>query len=117
MGASDIHARRLKAKEVITVENGDNFILPIADGKVNLSGGDQVLRISTLIRDNLERGEERKDLRGESDGSQPLDSLPDDSEASNDFWSITWNCIYRHHVEPRVKLYVPKEESFPIRLR
>ena len=22
--------------------------------------------------------------------------------------------IYRHHVEPRVLLYVPKEETFPI---
>ena len=27
------------------------------------------------------------------------------------------NFIYRHHVEPRVKLYVPREESFPIPLR
>ena len=25
--------------------------------------------------------------------------------------------IYRHHVEPRVKLYMPKEESFPIPLK
>ena len=25
--------------------------------------------------------------------------------------------IYRHHVEPRVKLYSPKEESFPITLK
>ena len=25
--------------------------------------------------------------------------------------------IYRHHVEPRVKLYSPKEESFPIPLK
>ena len=25
--------------------------------------------------------------------------------------------IYRHHVEPRVKLYLPKEESFPIPLK
>ena len=24
------------------------------------------------------------------------------------------NYIYRHHVEPRVRLYVPREESFPI---
>ena len=27
----------------------------------------------------------------------------------NDFWSITEDFIYRHHVEPRVKLYMPKE--------
>ena len=25
--------------------------------------------------------------------------------------------IYRHHVEPRIKLYVPREASFPIRLK
>ena len=25
--------------------------------------------------------------------------------------------IYRHHVEPRVKLYSPREESFPISLK
>ena len=24
---------------------------------------------------------------------------------------------YRHHVEPKVKLYMPKEESFPIPLK
>ena len=27
------------------------------------------------------------------------------------------NCIFRHHVEPRVKLYSPREESFPIPLK
>ena len=32
------------------------------------------------------------------------------------FWSMSGNCIYRHHVEPRIKLYSPKEESFPIPL-
>ena len=43
--------------------------------------------------------------------------MTDDSEARSDFWSIEGNYIYRHHVEPRVKLYVPKEEPFPIPLR
>ena len=37
-------------------------------------------------------------------------------EAINDFWSMSGNFIYRHHVEPRVKLYSPREESFPIPL-
>ena len=31
--------------------------------------------------------------------------------------TITGDFIYRHHVEPRVKLYVPTEESFPIPLK
>ena len=48
---------------------------------------------------------------------QPHDSLPDAGEAINDFWSMSGNFIYRHHVEPRVKLYSPREESFPIPLK
>ena len=53
---------------------------------------------------------------GESEGSlpPPNDSLPDAGEAINDFWSMSGSFIYRHHVEPRVKLYSPREESFPV---
>ena len=43
--------------------------------------------------------------------------MRDDREARNDLRSIEGNYIYRHHVEPRVKLGVPKEEPFPIPLR
>ena len=35
----------------------------------------------------------------------------------NDFWSMSGSFIYRHHVEPRVKLFSPREESFPIPLK
>ena len=35
----------------------------------------------------------------------------------NDLWSISGDFIYRHHVEPLVKLYMPTEESFPIPLK
>ena len=37
--------------------------------------------------------------------------------AINDFWSMSGNFIYRHHVEPRVKLHSPREESFLISLK
>ena len=30
---------------------------------------------------------------------------------------MSGNFIYRHHVEPRVKLYSPREESFPVPLK
>ena len=83
-------------------------------------GGDQDLRTSTLIRDHPIRGESQIDFLGESEGSlppPPQDSLPDAGEAINDFWSMSGNFIYRHHVEPRVKLYSPREESFPIPLK
>ena len=43
--------------------------------------------------------------------------MDDDRELPNDFWSIAGSYIYRHHVEPGVQLFVPKEESFPISLR
>ena len=58
----------------------------------------------------------RESLLGESEGSlsPPHDSFPDEGEAINDFWSLSGNFIFRHHVEPRVKLYSPREESFPI---
>ena len=46
--------------------------------------------------------------------SPPQDSYLDAGEAINDFCSMSGNFIYRHHAEPRVKLYAPREESFPI---
>ena len=96
---------------------GDNLISPVADETVKTPGGDRRLGPSTLIRDR-ERGE-KKGFRGESDGlysPTPLqdESTRDDAEAEYDFCSMSGNFIYRHHVEPRVKLYVPREESFPI---
>ena len=39
------------------------------------------------------------------------------AEALADFQSIRGDFIYRHHNEPRVQLYVPKEETFPIPLK
>ena len=111
MDASELHARKLNATEVLTPMKGDNFKNPVADGTVNISGGDQVLKTSTLIRDRPDRGEEQDNLRRESDGSS---STP---RQENDFWSISRDFIYRHHVEPRVKLYVPTEESFPTPLK
>ena len=75
---------------------------------------------STLIRERPDRGEEQDVLRGESDGSSstPLqDSSVCDGEARNYVWSISVSSTHRHHVEPRVKLYVPREASFLIPLK
>ena len=99
-------------------EKGD-FIFPIADGRIKTLGGDQDLRTSTLVRHRPIQGESNIDFLGESEGSlpQPHDSLPVAGEAINEFWSMSGSFIYRHHVEPRVKLYSPREESFPIPLK
>ena len=118
MDASEIYSKRLNAKEVIFPKQGE-FIFPIADGRIKTPGGDQELRTSTLIRHRPIQGEGHIDFLGESEGSLPQhqDSLPDAAEATNDFWSMSGNFINRHHVEPRVKLYSPREESFPIPLK
>ena len=72
---------------------------------------------SNVLLCHPERGEEpRDDLRGESGGSQPIDTMIDDREARNGFRSIEGSYICRHHVEPGVELCVLKEESFPIPL-
>ena len=95
------------------------IIFPIADGRIKIAGGDQELRTSTSIRHRPIRGESHVDFLGEAEGSLPSlhDSFPDAGEAINDFWSMAGNFIYRHHVEPRVKLYSPREESFLIPLK
>ena len=57
MDASEIYAKRLNAKEVLTPMNGEKCTFPVADGTVKLSEADQVLRTSTLIRYRSDRGE------------------------------------------------------------
>ena len=118
MDASEIYSKRLNAKEVIFPKQGE-FIFPIADGRIKTLGGDQELRTSTLVRPRPIQGEGHIDFLGESEGSlpPPQDSLPDAGEAMHDFWSMSGSFIYRHHVEPRVKLYSLREESFPIPLK
>ena len=95
------------------------FIFPIADGRIKTLGGDQDLRTSTLVRPRPIQRESNIDFLGESEGSlpQPQDSLPDAGEAINVFKSMSGNFKNRHNVEPRVKLYSPREESFPIPLK
>ena len=118
--ASEIYSKRLNAEEVVFPKENGNFILPIADGRIKLLGGDQELRTSTSIRQRPIRGESHVDFLGELEGSPlppPQDSYPDAFEARNDFWSMSGNFIYRRHVDPRVKLYSPREKSFPIPLK
>ena len=112
--------KRPNAKEVIFPEENAKLIFPVADGQIKFVGEDQELRTSTLIRDHPIRGEGQRDVLGESEGASTSTTsrlTSDAGEAINDFWSMSGNFIYRHHVEPRVKLYSPREESFPIPLK
>ena len=87
MDASEIYSQRLTAKEVIFPKENGKFIFPAVDGRIKLSGGDQELRTSTLIRRRPIRGESHVDFLGESERSlpPPHDSFPDAGEAINDF--------------------------------
>ena len=72
-----------------------------------------------MIRQRPIRGESHLDFFGESEGSLPPPHhwFSDASEAINVFWSMSGNFKNRHHVAPRVKLYSPREESFPTPLK
>ena len=89
------------------------LFFPVADGSAKLSGRDYEFQEPTLRREHTVK---RENLCGESQDDreecQP-EETKDDVETQNDFWSIQGDFVYRHHVEPRVQLHVPKEESFP----
>ena len=62
MDASELHARRLNVKEVLTPLRSGNFIFPFADGTAQIFGRERHRRTSTLTRQRPERGEESKIL-------------------------------------------------------
>ena len=119
MDASEIYSKKTQCERGDISQRKRRIIFPIADGRIKHLGGDQDLRTSTLLRHRPIQGESNIDFLGESEGSlpPPHDSFPDAGEAIHDFWSMSGNFIYRHQVEPRVKLYSPRIESFPIPLK
>ena len=102
LNASEIHPRKLDAKEVLTPQSGEHLKFPVEDGTANLSGKDHEFREPTQKREQTVKSE---DLSGELQGKprepQPTESK-DDAEARADFWSIQGDFIHRHHKEPRV---------------
>ena len=93
-GDGRIRTARQKVQFKGSADANDNFILPVADGTVKISGGDQRLRTSTIIRNRPEREEEQEVLRGESDElSSPTHSLEMISGLLQEISSvaITWN--------------------------
>ena len=94
MDASELHARRLNAKDVLTPMKRWKFRMPSRRWKIKIFGWEQRLRKSTFTRELLERGEEQEILWGKSNGlssPNPLheDSTRDDEGAKSDFWTVT----------------------------
>ena len=119
---TEIHARSLKANEVLTPMKGDSFIFPVADGTVKTPRGDRRLRPSTSIRDRPERREEQRFFKENQTNFllQPFFKMTQHGTMRKPNMIsgfFTGDFIYSHHVEPRVKLYMPKEESFLIPMK
>ena len=90
--------------------------IPVADGPGKLSGRDHEFREPTRRREHRkERGSQWRTSR--RNGRVSTDRINRRRWTRADFWPIQGDFIYRHHNEPRVQLYVPKEETFPIPLK
>ena len=62
MDASEIFSKKTQRKGGNISQRKWKFIVPVADGRIKLPGGDQNLRTSTSIRDRHFRGEEHVDF-------------------------------------------------------
>ena len=113
MDAAEIYSKRLTAEEMIfPKENGNSFS--------NRRWTNQTSwRRSATENNHLDTETSNSRRRENQKGTlpPPHDSLPDAGEAIHDFWSMSGSFICRHHVEPRVKLFSLREESFPIQLK
>ena len=107
MDASEIHARRLNAKEVLTPQSSGDFIFPIADGTVKIFGG-----CSASENIHLDLGASGMRRRTRNSVSQTSYSLQPFSRRLNEGNSFNVITLYS-----RIKLCVPKEESIPIPLK
>ena len=117
LDASKIYPRRQNAKEVLICQKDGEFVFHVADGSAKLSGRDYEFQEPILGRESTGR---RENLSGEShcDGEEfRPEETKDDAEIQKDFCSIQGDFIYRHHVERRVQLYVPKEKSITIPMK
>ena len=99
---------------------GEHFIFPIADGTAKNSGEDQNLRHPPLS--GIDQTKEKNKIFFEENQKgllQPHDTTHHGMMVKPNviFRSISGDFIYRHHGEPRLKLYVPTEESVPIPLK
>ena len=119
LDASEIYPRRLNAKEVLITQK--RWRIRISCGRwfsKDYQGETSNSKKKTTLR--RESTARRENLSGESQGdreeTQP-EETEDDEEIHKDFWSIHGDFVYRHHIEPRVQFFVPREDSFPIPLK
>ena len=98
--ASDVHPRRINAKEILIRQTDDEFIFPFADGTANLSGIDYEFRKFSLRREPT-----RKEPRFQWRTRESLNRQKPQMTVTPVpiFWSIQGDFICRHHNEIRVQ--------------
>ena len=117
LDASDIYPLKIKAKEVLISQKMMNSFSRSQMEQQKCQEETTNSKHPTLRREQPVRSENLiGEIQGESEESQPAEPI-DDAEAHSDFWSIQGDFICRHHNEPRVQLYVPKEETFLVPLK
>ena len=67
ISASEIHLRRLNAKEVLITQRDEEFVFLVADGSAKLSGRNYEFQERTLRRESTLR---RENFSGESHGDR-----------------------------------------------
>ena len=101
------------------IKNSENTL----QGSIDLCGAKTSAEIFKANRKDFNRQKQtQQEFQNLQASVKPLPGAEsnveqDGAEALKDFWSIQGDFIYRHHIEPRVQLYVPKEETFPIPLK
>ena len=99
MDASDIYPRRIKAKEVLISQKDDEFV-ETTNSEYPLQGAIKLWGVKISV----ENFKANRKLLNRQKQKMTL-------EPRRDFWSMQDDFIYRHHIEPRVQLHVPKEKT------
>ena len=117
MDASELHARSLNTKEVLTAQRSEKLHIP------NRRWNGENLRERTASENihSVRNEEKNKKIFKEYQMNYILHPCFKTTHRGmmrkqKMTFGLTGEFIHRHHVVPRVKLYVPSEESFPILL-
>ena len=108
-GVKSTKARRIYAKEVLISKKKMNSHSQQADGTAKLSGRDYEFGEPTQRRERTARSEDcSRELRGEPGESQPTETKKKTLKPGKTSGRFKVTSFNRHHIEPRVQLYVPK---------
>ena len=122
---ADVPLRRIK--EVILP---DNFSFPLATGKVRQPASRATREFVRLGQEADEEEDRRKSVEEPSSSSglvrpeEPSSSSAgpsgppaEDEPPCRDYWTYNGTLLRRHHVEPRIGMFVPTEDNCPIPLK